>query len=1083
MSSLLAQRHLKSFWNKNRGFDKSVGKFKEPDLFTLLENIHDFNYYTDTYYDDLYYILDYTKNSILHLLGGLNSVILRRHPIMNIDRVSELDFKCLSYLQKQNGRTAKEKLLSSNGKIMGVKRYESLDTHENRLLKKFLLKLLEEVKLRDDLERVFKPLVIKVRQWLNSDEARSINTTKKIIYNNVLKYHSHYYKILKAYQWLVRLKENKSDNKDEYHNMLKGMLILECLYQIHHYSKWPILPMSYRTLLYVLFKENQGTFLGIEPESNKNIHPLLERKEELQDFLLGFFNMYCDSDFIALRVNLRYYLQKKFFSLFSINRHSMPTIEYSKNIFMDIFRLKPLFCVEGADNSYQAMHALPMLLRIKQDTQSINANNTQVLDKEDIDKTYSLSHMLAKEYVDKDKISVLLGDVKKYFSKIFPNGFSRMYYMLPDFVQDFVLNSTLKSSLNRYFKDAKPFSKSILASCYFSMIKNQAKPKDTLIYIEKDMSSQWHITPILLENIDDEKMSYNHLRLTRYPTKILPLEILESESSIETNGFFKGFVRDEYNLEKIALFDNGKLDFLDFKDIPLDVKKYETKIKELYKPFEELFENGVYFLNTIQTSHLLESAMFLAQLEEKGIKPYGDKLPNLSMIYYDSSKQWFRDFVLVDEKSELLDNEIIIDNDFILPKNQESIWIALKLGDKQEDYGVFLQSKDLPYKEDVRCSLTLKYDYEKENSYTLLFSPNKKYQDKYQPLQAKWVEKTFDKNIYPHFPKIEKWDNLSNDIEKARVCIDNFLKSLRVEIMSSWKQDSHQKFYIEARHNGKTIKLYRDELSKELREHNFERGQVFSTWDYNKKDIKSLMSPLYRIFSHNRSCDDRDMPKDFLEKIQVFSKEIQNIIQKTDDNIILLECLASLHKHANSEYLQQETLKKEKYYKRLGLCLGDAKAKWQQEILKELLKDKDDLAFLVAIPSALWRSPNFYEQLSPKDLETLLERLKDIIQKDDLNEEGHIYNRIKLLLGLFRAVREQNLDLLKPQDNLTMDFIKLIDGIARYYLQQKRKFMLPKWLDLSHLDKHIQESPVAILYATRLFLSNDNEASKIKITE
>ena len=44
-----------SWINKNRGFDTSTGKFKEPDLFTFLENINNFDYSDNLFYDDFYY--------------------------------------------------------------------------------------------------------------------------------------------------------------------------------------------------------------------------------------------------------------------------------------------------------------------------------------------------------------------------------------------------------------------------------------------------------------------------------------------------------------------------------------------------------------------------------------------------------------------------------------------------------------------------------------------------------------------------------------------------------------------------------------------------------------------------------------------------------------------------------------------------------------------------------------------------------------------------------------------------------------------------------------------------------------------
>ena len=61
-----------SWLNKNSIFDKSIGSFIEIDLFTFLENINNFDYQKDIFYDDIYYILEYTQDTILHLLNILN---------------------------------------------------------------------------------------------------------------------------------------------------------------------------------------------------------------------------------------------------------------------------------------------------------------------------------------------------------------------------------------------------------------------------------------------------------------------------------------------------------------------------------------------------------------------------------------------------------------------------------------------------------------------------------------------------------------------------------------------------------------------------------------------------------------------------------------------------------------------------------------------------------------------------------------------------------------------------------------------------------------------------------------------------
>ena len=76
--------YLISWINKNRGFDKSIGEFKTPDLFTFLENIYQFDYSDKKIYDDIYYILTYIKETAEFLINNLNSNIKRKNELVHI---------------------------------------------------------------------------------------------------------------------------------------------------------------------------------------------------------------------------------------------------------------------------------------------------------------------------------------------------------------------------------------------------------------------------------------------------------------------------------------------------------------------------------------------------------------------------------------------------------------------------------------------------------------------------------------------------------------------------------------------------------------------------------------------------------------------------------------------------------------------------------------------------------------------------------------------------------------------------------------------------------------------------------------
>ena len=79
------------------------------------------------------------------LLENPRRVLRRDQQLVPVGRLQQIDSYCLRWLSKQPGRTADEKA-GSRQKLMGVVRYETLDTLENRVLKQYMRYCLSEGK-------------------------------------------------------------------------------------------------------------------------------------------------------------------------------------------------------------------------------------------------------------------------------------------------------------------------------------------------------------------------------------------------------------------------------------------------------------------------------------------------------------------------------------------------------------------------------------------------------------------------------------------------------------------------------------------------------------------------------------------------------------------------------------------------------------------------------------------------------------------------------------------------------------------------------------------------------------------------
>lgn len=76
-------------------------------------------------------------SSFSYLVSNLHKVLRRERSFVNIDKVQQLDSQCLVWLIRQPGRTPAEKA-GARQKLMSVRRFESVNTLENRVLKECL---------------------------------------------------------------------------------------------------------------------------------------------------------------------------------------------------------------------------------------------------------------------------------------------------------------------------------------------------------------------------------------------------------------------------------------------------------------------------------------------------------------------------------------------------------------------------------------------------------------------------------------------------------------------------------------------------------------------------------------------------------------------------------------------------------------------------------------------------------------------------------------------------------------------------------------------------------------------------------
>lgn len=93
-------------------------------------------------HDRLWRITEHARAAVEHLIRSLNENPKREHALLPIRAVKELDAVSFIKLSQRPGRNIREKL-SGKPYLQAVRRYQSIDLPENRLLKAFAVRLHE----------------------------------------------------------------------------------------------------------------------------------------------------------------------------------------------------------------------------------------------------------------------------------------------------------------------------------------------------------------------------------------------------------------------------------------------------------------------------------------------------------------------------------------------------------------------------------------------------------------------------------------------------------------------------------------------------------------------------------------------------------------------------------------------------------------------------------------------------------------------------------------------------------------------------------------------------------------------------
>lgn len=741
-------------------------------------------------FDWLYKSLSYNRRSLLYLLESPRNEIIRSHERMNIYQAREIDSAGIMEISRRPGRTVKEKV-AVKPTILAVKREQGADTLENRLLKKYLIRLVnvldERQKCFDELENedsTLSRLYSVIRRWLKSEEAERIGKWQNLPPNNILLHDKNYRKIWRGWQFLLDLDEMILNDWNDIDRLLsvyifwktlsilqgKGSKILQSPLKFD-YNKFEIcnIPFESANCVRVEAEEyaleiNSNKITVIPKEGKEHIIEIQFDKLIIENKVMpGALVTLSDADNVSLKL-------ANSIDKISENRTIPAGFEEEQKYTAINFSEFPYksVSVSNTDN-FESRDFSTSLIRqfwtanTETDWINLETSNSPASYSERVNdikiETVSFEdvffdseeHMLSEEKLSSAAYD-FMNSIRDFYNT------NTLYYLLPDYLEDFSL-SRIRSTANTVFPNANPVPSSI--GTVFAFHKSEEfkdlslSEDDFAFVIEKSNdNSVFSITPIQAKTtfeLNNQKV----LKLSDYseiPYGIRwehhPSVIIENYNPSKVMDYIKSTVSETEGIEKA-----GKIVIISGQ------KSIENARLELPA------DNWFFFKKSFDAS---EGAAFCAHIQEmvKEIPMWSEHLPVLQMTYLKNGKRsgsnltYGKTVLPIRGQRQRID----IPEKFILNKNVKTYHFRLSRGGEGAvnslRYEACLSNSAFPLKKNTECKLEMYYIYGEEHPFELYFVPV----NSSELIRAKVEWRKIDENAFPvpNFPPIRSWSEFVN---------------------------------------------------------------------------------------------------------------------------------------------------------------------------------------------------------------------------------------------------------------------------------------------------------------------------------
>lgn len=1084
--ALLEQEH---WFAVNAEFDPKTGLALPQALSAFLKKVAQ-PASDGTTRDRLWRITEHSRASVERLFHALNESPRREQALLPIHAVRELDANSFIKLSNRPGRNIREKL-AGKPCLQAVRRFQSVNLPENRLLKAFVIRLAELLELRRySLNEAEDDLLPKLQSWLRSDEAQAIAKWDNLPPNNTLLSHRDYRRVWDAWRWLQTLDEDIA----------------------HDFSQ-----IEARGTMVRLWSERAKTWAY-----GKHLFAEMPVLFDLEKF-----------DIRPWVSSLAFQKSKQ-----TISRQ-IKKDEITELACLDLTGLRPRY---ATNETSRLLCESYLWQQWKSDGESVdialfNADAAYLHP----DATSITSSDL---FFSKDNTSEYFDRAARTFAsklrEVFKND--TLIWLIPDSLNDFELEVT-RRNLNARFPDAEPLPRSVAAAFEqidYSKIRYDGFPivvvdsigaktcvtkliarfnKELKDIIPKTGGFYWErCPPVNIACIDwesTEAIGYDLLTVNGQgqwcSEVVLPEKQFIDQSILKSDLRVRQF-EVCINLAKSPVVGGIRLHSL--QQLAGDIPLWRDQIPELSI---KVMKDGHY-----QRFHLVSRGTTVKPIRGKPVP-----IPIDEDFTLPAGKAFYEFPLFLGETADDLGFSARLDSPAFPLKNDVicALNLAFEYG-ADEPYKLVFTPRDKPFPpvratwrrtEEVIITNAPAPEYPTPMTWAGLRSVQKQNSNETSDLME-WVQNSIARMNQDFYirPKprttgviSEEWrtNSIGKHLTYAKctstgdlvhIHEDNFVQGIDYAEFIKGKSIS---FELQAREGGYS--------ARQVAESSYQEAVRLKDFDQESarnvviKIRNGLYFPVIQVWRDGRSIGDTQCPKEFNSAMEANITFLADLLRERDipDSVkneikFLLSCM---HKDAPDVCVRWIVMQVKNGTVRspqaVGFALGDVSEHWQKDILAKLVTclTHDSLRVFAY---AIWRESHFVEKFNFTELQSILSGLAVMLngirqcpprreEKDNKTVRNWVRataEPLEILLGLLRIRDSSDHEikmLLQPHQKITKELAKQVEQVTEIVARSNITLFSRVQINIQ---KHEGDRTPDLLYALRLYLTGDDGANAIHIT-